>query len=129
MSAVHKSRAQVDMVLDDAVVNDSNSPKAIEMRMGVSGLDAAVGGPARVADALRCAGIRASAAVDTPDVFVDQQVFGSGKRQSPRVVPSVLECFQRSDNRLADVALLPNVAKNAAHACPSLAGTPAKRIQ
>jgi hypothetical protein len=59
---------------------------------------------------------------------VNKQIAGRRNCKSPRVIASVLEGFQRGENRFANVALLANVAENAAHAIPSLAGTPAKRI-
>jgi hypothetical protein len=63
--------------------------------------------------------------VDAADVLVHQEVIGRGKRHAPGVVSSVLEHFQRGENRRTDIALLADVAENAAHAVPSLAGTPA----
>ena len=73
-------------------------------------------------------GYDANTAIDATDVLVDHEVIRCGERQAPRVITSVLERFQRGENRVADVGLLADVAEYAAHAFPSLAGTPAKRI-
>src|SRR5687768_4790980 len=98
------------------------------MRMRVGGLDATVGRPARVTDALGRARIGADTAVDATDIFVDEEVIRGGEGQPPRVVASILERFQRGEDRVTEIGLLADVAEYAAHAFPSLAGTPAQRI-
>ena len=125
MPARHELRPKFDVVLDDAVVDDGDTPGAIEMRMRVGGLDATVGRPTRVTDALGRARIGADTAVDATDIFVDEEVIRGGEGQPPRVVASVLERFQRGEDRVAEIGLLADVAEYAAHAFPSLAGTPA----
>src|SRR5918997_399266 len=126
MSPFFELRPEIHMVLDDPVVNDRDAPEAIEMGMGVCGLDATMGCPTRVTNALGRCRIRAGAAVDATHVLVDDDVIGSGEGQAPRVVTSILQRFQRGENGLADVSLLADVAEHAAHAFPSLAGTPAQ---
>jgi hypothetical protein len=44
-------RPKFDVVLDDAVVDDRDAPRAVEMWMGVGSVDAAVSCPTRVTDA------------------------------------------------------------------------------
>ena len=111
---------QLEVVLDDAVVDDDDAAGAVAVRVRVLLGRPAVRGPARVADAV-VAGERRR----LQDVFEARQLAGARRTSMPsgadhgharRVVAAVLEPPQPLDEDGHDL-LLTDVADDAAHAC------------
>ena len=116
MASLEELRPKIEVVLDDAVVDDRDAPRAVEMRMRVgcvrrrrelpSGCD-------------RCPWLRwdrPGQTVDAANILVDHEIVRRRESQTPRVVAPVFKRFQRGKNCSADVGLLADVAENAAHA-------------
>ena len=107
-------------VLDDAVVDDRDRARAVEVRVGVAVVGRAVGGPPGVADAGRrrpgAAPRRAplSRLASLPARFSVRELAVGEQRDAGGVVAAVLQPPQPLDHDL-EGRLLPDVAHDAAH--------------
>ena len=107
------------MVFDDAVVDDGESPLAIEMRVGVGLGHAAVGRPPGVPQGRVAARQLRRGLADLADVLFDQQpswgspVLVAG--DPPRVVAAILELLQPGQHQLGGFVAATDVAEYAAH--------------
>ena len=110
---------QVEVVLDDAVVDEDDSAAAIAMRVGVLLRRPAVGGPSGMTDAVAPAVDR----IRPDDLLEARELAGAAphldvavahERDAGRVVAAILEVAQRVDQHRDD-RLGADVANDAAH--------------
>ena len=119
MIGLAQSLFQLQIVFDDAVVNDDDAPGAIAMRMRVLFSRPAVSGPARVADAV--GSIERTQANDFFEVA--QFSFGAPNLEivafindgdAGRVVTAILELAQAVNDQRHNL-LVSNVTNNSTH--------------
>ncbi len=118
MPLLDEALLQLGVVLDDAVVNDGDRPRAIGMRVGVVGVGLAVGGPARMSDAHTAGGtVVGEDAFERGDLArgllgCDLAVLLHGNPR--RIVPAVLEPFE-AGNQDVNAILGSDVTHDATH--------------
>ena len=108
---------ELEVVLDDAVVDDYDLAGAVAVRVGVELRRPAVGGPARVGDAHHALGLL------RPNALLEDRDLADGARQvrlvvqdgdAARVVAAVLKPLQTLNQHFAS-GLVSNIADNSAH--------------
>ncbi len=111
-----------DVVLDDAVMNDGNGSVAAEMRVGVSVGGAAVGGPARVANAVttggRLIGQQRGQLGNSACPLAEVQFRASQRGHAGAVVAAVFQAFQALQQNWLRLTAA-DVTNDSTHACIS----------
>src|SRR5262249_35966375 len=104
--------------LDDAVVNDGDAAGGVRVRVGVAVRGAAVGGPARVADA-EAAGSRMAAECagefrEPAGLLADVQFRAGAGDHAGAIVATIFEAFETVEKNRRRFAI-PGEANDSAH--------------
>ncbi len=114
MARVPYFLAQLVVVLDYAVVNDGEPPRAVEVRVGVALGDPAVGCPAGVSEARVAFGHTDLGAPYLAHLLLGEYAAVVTDGDPPGVVATVLQPAEPVENHAGRVGLAPGIRKDAA---------------
>ena len=107
--------AQLDIILDNAVMDDGEPPAAIAVGVGVVVRDGAGGGPARVPDGQARLAQRRGRATSFPMSLAVWTWPAVVHRDAPRIIAAIFQFLQAIKNQARRLAVRTGIAEDATH--------------
>ena len=123
MTGAHERLAQLAVVGDDAVVDEREAARAVQVWVCVGLGHASVRGPAGVADADGAGGQVRRRVADLAGTLGEDDLVTVADGHAPGIVAPILELLESSQDEVRRILSVSDVSEDPAHGCPP-AGRP-----
>ena len=118
MTGSHEWLAELAVVGDDAVVDEREPARAVQVRVSVGLGHASMRGPAGVADADGAGGQVRRRVTDLAGTLGEDDLVTVADGHAPRIVAPIFELLESPQNEVRRILSVSDVPEDAAHGCP-----------